>query len=195
MLSGRAALNIQALQVQGSQPGSAASQTPNAEKEDVLSKKQSAFDMSPEQNNMIREVFNLFDTDGEGQLDEVELASAIFTMGFSSQNTEEMAAKFMDRMDTDGNRRISIHEFTQLLQGQLAGRDPEEEIRATFAAFFDSGLKESIDLSLLKKMTMELGISLLDKELDDMIKDADRNGVGGVDEEEYVRILKHSTWF
>jgi Ca2+-binding EF-hand superfamily protein len=144
---------------------------------------------------MIREVFDLFDTDGEGQLDEAELASAIFAMGFSSHNHEELAAIFMDRMDMDGDRRISIYEFIQLMQGHLAGRNPEEEIRSTYAAFFDTGKKEAINLSLLRKMTTELGISLSEDELSDMIEDADRNCEGGVDEEEYVHILKHSTWF
>ncbi len=32
---------------------------------------------------MMTEVFNLFDTDGEQQLDEEELAAAVFAMGFS----------------------------------------------------------------------------------------------------------------
>ena len=32
---------------------------------------------------MIKEVFELFDTDGEQQLDEEELALAIYTLGFS----------------------------------------------------------------------------------------------------------------
>ena len=32
---------------------------------------------------MIKEVFELFDTDGQQQLDEEELACAIYTLGFS----------------------------------------------------------------------------------------------------------------
>jgi hypothetical protein len=36
-----------------------------------------------EQMELIEEIFNLFDTDGQKQLDEEELASAIFAMGFS----------------------------------------------------------------------------------------------------------------
>ncbi len=35
---------------------------------------------------MIEEVFNLFDTDGQQQLDEDELASAIFALGFSQND-------------------------------------------------------------------------------------------------------------
>jgi hypothetical protein len=35
---------------------------------------------------LIKEIFNLFDTDGEQQLDEEELAAAVFAMGFSQHN-------------------------------------------------------------------------------------------------------------
>ncbi len=35
---------------------------------------------------MIETIFNLFDTDGEQQLDEEELAAAIFAMGFSQHD-------------------------------------------------------------------------------------------------------------
>ncbi len=37
------------------------------------------------QVDLIEEIFNLFDTDGQQQLDEEELASAIFALGFSQQ--------------------------------------------------------------------------------------------------------------
>ena len=39
---------------------------------------------------LIREVFELFDTDGEQQLDEEELASAIFAMGFCQNGHEQV---------------------------------------------------------------------------------------------------------
>jgi hypothetical protein len=42
---------------------------------------------------MIEEVFNLFDTDGQQQLDEDELASAIFALGFSQNGHFEVEAK------------------------------------------------------------------------------------------------------
>jgi Ca2+-binding EF-hand superfamily protein len=36
--------------------------------------------------DLIKEIFNLFDTDGQQQLDEEELASAIFALGFSQHD-------------------------------------------------------------------------------------------------------------
>jgi hypothetical protein len=43
------------------------------------------------QEDMIREVFDLFDTDGQQQLDEEELASAIFALGFSQNDHVQVA--------------------------------------------------------------------------------------------------------
>ena len=48
------------------------------------------------QLTLIREVFELFDTDGEQQLDEAELASAIFAMGFCQHgHAEVLCALFL----------------------------------------------------------------------------------------------------
>jgi hypothetical protein len=47
------------------------------------------------QLDMIEEVFNLFDTDGQQQLDEEELASAIFALGFSQNGHLEVLANFI----------------------------------------------------------------------------------------------------
>jgi hypothetical protein len=44
------------------------------------------------QLDMIEEVFNLFDTDGQQQLDEGELACAICAMGFCKTGYAEVVA-------------------------------------------------------------------------------------------------------
>ena len=54
-----------------------------------------------EQMDMIEEVFELFDTDGQHQLDEDELASAIFALGFSQH----------DHMKVTGEIDISTDRF------------------------------------------------------------------------------------
>ncbi len=42
------------------------------------------------QLNIVKEVFELFDTDGQNELDEDELASAVFALGFSQENHHEV---------------------------------------------------------------------------------------------------------
>ncbi len=47
----------------------------------------------------------------------------------------------------------------------------------------------------MRPCPQELELQLADEELEDMIRDADRSGRGtGVSEEEYVHVLKNSTW-
>ncbi len=51
-----------------------------------------ALTVPDEQMDMIRDVFNLFDTDGQQQLDEEELAAAIFAMGFSQHDHVQVSS-------------------------------------------------------------------------------------------------------
>ena len=71
-------------------------------------------ELSLEQTAMIKEVFDLFDTDGEGMLEESELAPAIFAMGFSTHNHHQMA-KALINQSKGGS--ISLFQFTELMRG------------------------------------------------------------------------------
>ncbi len=42
------------------------------------------------QLRIVKEVFELFDTDGQNELDEVELASALYALGFSQEHYLEV---------------------------------------------------------------------------------------------------------
>ncbi len=49
--------------------------------------------------------------------------------------------------------------------------------------------------ALIPSLRQDLELQLSDEELEEMIRDADRTGCGqGVSEEEYLHILKNSTW-
>jgi hypothetical protein len=85
--------------------------------------------LSKEEKDLFQAVFKLFDTDGEGKLEERELASAIYAMGFSTRDHRQMAKALIGKY----NGSLTLPQFTELMGSQLAGRDPEEEIRATFA--------------------------------------------------------------
>jgi centrin-1 len=153
-----------------------------------------AVELSEQQQGLIKEVFNLFDTEGTGQLNESEFASAISAMGFSSRHHLRMARDLMRKVDVDGDGSIALDEFTSLMEGQLAGRDPEEEIHATFAAFVDGTEGRGIDQARLAQVAQDVGVKLGEEELAVIFADADADGSGDVSKEEYVQILKNSTW-
>jgi Ca2+-binding EF-hand superfamily protein len=172
-------------------------------------------ELSVEQKKMIKEVFHIFntrnDTEGldetelnetcmenEGQdrsrLDESDFAAAIQALGFSSRNHTKEAKELMNKVDTDGDHSVSLEEFTHLMEGQLAGRDPEEEINAIFAAFVNYAEDGCITKERLAEVTEGLGVKLTDDELNSIFDDAHRNSLSGIDKEEFVKILKYSTW-
>ena len=150
-----------------------------------------AVELSGEQKTMIQEVFHLFDTDGQGQLEEKELAGAIFAMGFSTNNHHKMAKNLISKY----NGSLSLDQFAELMAGQLAGQDPEEKIKNTFAALCGNYPKvKTISLKLLKTKVKELHIKLTEMELESMIKDVASPETGEVGWEEYLQILSNSTW-
>jgi Ca2+-binding EF-hand superfamily protein len=169
--------------------------------------------LSAEHKNMIKEVFHLFDTrmeeldetesgrEDEGQesqnrsgLDESEFAAAIKTLGFSSHKHSKMAKELMLKVDTDGDHFISLEEFTNLMEGQLVGRDPDEEINAIFSAFVNYDDHGYISKERLAEVADYLGVRLTISELDSMFENAHSNSNGGIGKEEFLQILKHSTW-
>jgi Ca2+-binding EF-hand superfamily protein len=163
--------------------------------------------LTEEQKNMIKEVFHLFDTRTEGVddndsgreeedkdrsgLDESEFSAAIKAMGFSSRHHKKMAKSLMSKVDTDGDNLVSLEEFTSLMEGQLAGRDPNEEMNAIFAAFVDYAENGRITKLRLAEVAEHIGVKLSDDELNSMFDDY---AGGGIDQQEFVEILKHSTW-
>ena len=169
-----------------------ASPTGQARKDPI---RMTSIKLSDDKVTMIKEVFDLFNTDGQGGLEEDELASAIFAMGFSTSGHHKLAKELMGQI-SDGSS-VSLEQFTELMRGHLAGRDPEEEIRSTFTCICEKEKGERakiIDMELLRAKVRRLHIKLSDEELRDMIADADRSGKGGVGLEEYMQILKQSTW-
>ena len=52
-----------------------------------------------------------------------------------------------------------------------------------------------ISFKNLKRVAKELGENMTDEELQEMIDEADRDGDGEVNEEEFVRIMRKTTLF
>ncbi len=55
---------------------------------------------------------------------------------------------------------------------------------------FDGDGTGRITFKNLKRVAKELGENLTDEELQEMIDEADRNGDGEIDEDEFLRIMK-----
>ena len=157
--------------------------------------------LSQQQEDQIREIFGLFDTDGGGTIDRQELHIAMRALGFQGTKLESghlESQKVLDAIDTDGSNSISLDEFTAMMKGELLVVNPLDEIKAIFTALscidgeHDPGF---ITLNKLRLATHTVQIRLSEDELCLMISQADSDDCGTIDEEEFIRVMSFSPWF
>ena len=91
--------------------------------------------LSDSQKAQIADVFNLFDTDGSGMIDQKELEYAMVALGFHS-NIAKSAKASNDPTIThlmEGDNAVTLEEFNALMTGTIGGADPRSKLLAIFA--------------------------------------------------------------
>ena len=87
--------------------------------------------VSQEQKQEIREAFDLFDTDGSGEVDAKELKAAMTALGFETGKNE--AEEMISKVDSDGSGAFSARFFFCVTRG-APGLDALRPPRAPGAA-------------------------------------------------------------
>ena len=150
--------------------------------------KQQKSGLDDEQMEELKEAFNLFDTEGKGVIDVRELKAAFRALGFQVKKAE-IRQMFID-MDKDlGSANVTLDEFVDMVSPRMLNRDSREEIMKVFSLFDDDN-SGAISFKNLKRVAMELGENLTDEELQEMIDEADRDGDGVINEEEFYRVMR-----
>merc|ERR1719492_24971 len=149
-------------------------------------------ELTEEQKQEIKEAFDLFDTDGSGEIDSKELKVAMRALGFEPKKEE--IQKMISDVDDDGSGTIGYEEFLKMMTHKILNRDPKDEILKAFR-LFDDDETGKISFKNLKQVAKEMGERMTDEELQEMIDEADRDGDGEVNEEEFLRIMKKTNLF
>ncbi|XP_029654828.1 caltractin-like [Octopus sinensis] len=147
-------------------------------------------ELSEEQKQEIREAFDLFDSEGSGTIDAKELKMR--ALGF--EPTKEEMRKLISEIEKDSSDRIDFEGFLSVMTKKMVERDPREEILKAFK-LFDDDETGKISFKNLKRVARELGENLTDEELQEMIDEADKDGDGEVNEDEFVRIIRKTSLF
>jgi calmodulin len=101
------------------------------------------------------------------------------------------AAVCFQKADLDGNGTIDFEEFIQMMPAASRNErdeNAEDEMREAFQIFDADGDGHitSVELRLIME---NLGEKLTDEEIEDMVKEADIDGDGEINYEEFVKMM------
>ena len=138
-----------------------------------------------EQIDEFKDGFILFDKDNNGSITAKELGVVMRSVG--ENPTEEELQVMIDEVDANGNGTIEFPEFLTMMKAK--DTDREKEIQEAFR-FFDKDGNGFISAAELGQVVASLGEKITEEEVDKMIQEADTDGDGQVNYEEFVRIMK-----
>merc|ERR1712048_1157190 len=142
--------------------------------------------LTEEQIAEFKEAFSLFDNDGDGTITTKELGTVMRSLG---QNpTEAELQDMINEVDADGNGTIDFPEFLSLMARKMKDTDTEEELIEAFKVFDRDG-NGFISAAELRHVMTNLGEKLTDEEVDEMIREADVDGDGQVNYDEFVKMM------
>jgi len=144
--------------------------------------------LDEEQTEELREAFNLFDTEHSGTIDARELKAALRALGFDQIKKEDVRRMLAD-VGKDPTQPIDFNDFCEMMRGRMPDKNSRSEIDKVFA-LFDEDETGKISFRNLKRIAQELGESLTDEELQEMIEEADRDGDGLINMDEFYRVMR-----
>jgi len=143
--------------------------------------------LDDEQLEELREAFNLFDTEHAGTIDARELKAALRALGFEVK--KEDVRRMLSDIGKDVSQPIDFNDFCEMMKGRMPDKNSRTEIDKVFA-LFDEDETGKISFRNLKRIAQELGESLTDEEMQEMIEEADRDGDGLISPDEFYRVMR-----
>ena len=133
-----------------------------------------------------KDAFSLFDRDGDGTITTSELGTVMRSLGQTV--TDADLREMINEVDADGSGTLDFAEFVTMMARKMRGVDMEDELRSAFATF-DKGDKGVVKAEDLKAVLQEMDEKLTDAEIAEMMKEADSDGSGDIQYEEFTGIL------
>ena len=144
--------------------------------------------LTEEQIADFKEAFSLFDQNGDGTIRTRELGIVMRSLGQNPTAAE--LQDMVNEVGADGNGTIDFPEFLTIMARKFATKtdDSEDELREAFKVFDKDG-DGFISASELRHVMVNLGERLTDEEVDEMVREADIDGDGQINYEEFVKMM------
>lgn len=154
---------------------------PQYQKDKVMAQK-----ISSDKEAEFKEAFSFFDRDGDGTISVKELGTVMRSLG---ENPTDVELKDMiNEVDADGNGTIDFSEFLTMMSRKMNDKESEEEIIQAFQ-MFDKDNNGYISAAELRHVMSTLGEKITESDVEEMIREADIDGDGKVNYQEFVKMM------
>jgi len=137
----------------------------------------------------VKECFKLFDLDNSGAIDEEELKAAVRELSMHPENDD--LRKMIEMVDANGDGNLQMNEFLNMMTAAADASNTDEE-NLNYFRTFDTDNTGFISFKNVKALATELGESMTDEELRDLVDEADRDGDGEVSMDEFLAIMRYN---
>ena len=135
---------------------------------------------------ILKESFELFDKNADGEITVDELTKFFENMGDKLNKGE--IQDMINEVDKEGNGSINFEDFKSLMNRKLRDEDIEEEIIETFKKF-DLNNNGLIGPDDVFNLLQSFGQDITMNEAEEMIKNVDLDQDGFVNYQEFVKML------
>ena len=144
-------------------------------------------EISPELKKEYQDAFEMFDKDKDGTITAKELANVMETLTGEKPSLNEINSMIKE-VDLNSDGKIELEEFITLMMKNSPDTQQEEEVINAFRVFDKEG-NGLIQTDELKHIMMTIGDKMTEDEADEMIHEADIDGDGTINYEEFVRMM------
>ncbi|KAI8963439.1 EF-hand [Daldinia sp. FL1419] len=131
--------------------------------------------LSPEEIQVFKELFDSYDTDKGGNISVEEFAK-VMSQSPGKKPTEAEVEQIIKEVDLDGDGTINFNEFITMMTGQPYPPVEEEIDYAKAWKEFEPSLNGSITQSQFRQLVAGLGETIGDVEIDQLINNVDGEG-------------------
>ena len=138
-----------------------------------------------EQLAEIKEVFGLFDRNGNGTMPTKDLGTAMRALGLDRHvGYEAMMKKFRSH----GKKTIDFPKFFKMVEDTIDNTCNDDDVISAFRVF-DRNRSGFIPAADLREIMRNLDQKLTENEMNEIIKMADIDGDGRIDYEEFIQMM------
>jgi len=137
--------------------------------------------------DQLQEVFNLFDSSGDGSVDIGELGGLMSALGV--ELTEDDRTLLMKEFDRSGDGNISFAEFFSYMQSRSTEVDTHQLVHDVFEMIDKDG-SGSITVEEFQSVLMKLPVQISEADIDVIVREIDSGGDGEISLHEFADVLE-----